>query len=108
MFIDARLPVRFAPLADRTPGEALLTDGSNEAAPPLARFSLQAGHTPDCLCCLPRSGAALALARLFRERAVGQGEPFRGVVAVVSPEGEAAIRVALATDPLVSGRFRLA
>jgi hypothetical protein len=108
MLIDARLPVRFARREDRAPGEALLTDGTAQAEPPFAKFDLQAGHMPDCLCCAPRSGAALALATLFRERATGQGTPFRGVLAVVGPEGEAAVRAALAEDPLASGRFKLA
>jgi hypothetical protein len=107
MSIDARLPVRFAPIEERTPDEAVLTDRLAAGVPPFARFSVRAGHQPDCLCCAPRSGAALALATLFRERAVGPGRPFRGVLAVVGPEGEAAVRAALVEDPLAAGRFRL-
>ena len=107
MFVDARLPVRFGPIDGRKPDEAVLTDGDHDAAPPFARFSPEAGHAVDCLCCLPRSGAARALADLFRARAVGQGPPFRGVLAVVGPTGETAVRAALADDPVASGRFRL-
>jgi hypothetical protein len=103
--IDARLPVRFAPLHTRRPDEAVLTDGA--AAPaPSARFMPAGGaHGAGCACCVPRSGAATALATLFRERAVG-GPAFAGVLAVVGAAGEAAVRAALAADPLVSARFR--
>ncbi len=98
MFIDARLPLRFGPIEDRAPDEAVLTD---------AEIGATAGHAVDCLCCTPRSGAALALGALFRARAVGEGPPFRGVLAVVGPAAEAAIRAALADDPVASGRFKL-
>ncbi len=108
MLIDARLPVRFGSVQDRVSGDAVLTDQPIETAPPYATFTLQAGQIPDCLCCTARNGAAVSLSALFRERAVGQGPPFRSVLAVVGREGEAAIRTALRDDPLASGRFRLA
>ena len=107
MRIDARVPVRFGPLSSRTPDEAVLTDGI-EAAAPSAAFRLIDGHPLDCICCTPRTGAALALATLFRARAIAAGPAFRGVLAVVGPAGEAAVRDALAADTLVCGRFRIA
>jgi hypothetical protein len=109
MFIDARLPVRFGPVRDRTADDAVLTDAGEVPAPPSVAFrSSAAGHTVDCACCSPRSEAALALAGLFRDRAMGACQPFRRVLAVVGPEGEAAVRAALESDPVASGRFRLA
>lgn len=107
LFLDARIPLRFGPLHDRMPNEAVLTDG-NAAAPPQARFGPDpAGHPKDCLCCISRSAAATALAVLFRERVLSSGPPFGGVLAVVSPAGEGAVRQALLADPLVAGRYRL-
>ena len=108
MFIDARIPIRFGPLDSRAIDEAALLDDARQAGAPAARFEPgPAGHPSDCTCCTPRSGAAAALAALFRERAVGTRAPFRAVLADVGPLGEAAIRAALADDPVVSGRYRL-
>ncbi len=106
-FIDARLPVRFGVLSERQPGEAVLSDGPDAAAPFARLGAATSGHPAECSCCLPRSGAALALAALFRERAVGRGTAFDGVLAVVGPEAEQAVRAALTDDPIVSGRYRL-
>ena len=109
MYIDARLPVRFGLMDSRAPGEALLLDCDIAAEEPLARFTTgPTQHAIDCACCVPRSGAATALAMLFRARAIGQGPPFRGVLAVVDHDGEAAVRAALEQDPMVAGRYRLA
>ena len=109
MRIDARLPLRFGPLDSRRPNEAVLTDGV-EAQAPMARFAVVTGpglpHGPDCACCLPRSAAATALSDLFRTRAIASGTAFQGVLAVVGEGGEAAVRSALADDPVVSARFR--
>jgi hypothetical protein len=102
MFIDARLPVRFGPLDSRAADEAVLSDEDLAAA----GGSVPA-HAPGCVCCTPRSGAAAALAALFRARAVGHGPAFKGVLAVVGPAGEAAVRAAVSEDPVVSGRYRL-
>ena len=108
MRIDARLPLRFGPLESRAAHEAVLLDHDAPAPQPAAWFTpAQVDHPNDCACCVPRAGAALALAALFRDRAVGQGAPFQGVVAVVGVEGEAAVRAALESDPVVSGRYRL-
>ena len=111
MFIDARIPVRFAALDTRIADEAVLTDAHDPAPPPALCFEpdpANAAHPIDCACCQPRSAAGSALATLFRDRALATGPAFKGVLAVVSPTGEAAIRAALETDPLVSARFRLA
>ncbi len=74
-----------------------------------ATFSVaEAPHPAGCACCLPRSEAAAALGRLFLARARGDVAFFRRVVAVtMTPQGEAAVRAAVAEDPLISGRFRL-
>ena len=42
-----------------------------------------------------------------RSLAVGRGTAFDGVLAVVGPDSERAVRAALTDDPLVSGRYRL-
>ena len=106
--IDARLPLRFGPLQTRTTDDAVLLDDDTAASAPLGRFTTgQGAHPPGCACCSPRSAAAQALATLFHERATSQGPAFRAVLAVVGPHGEAAIRAALAVDPLVSARYRL-
>jgi hypothetical protein len=52
--------------------------------------------------------AAEALRTLFLARARGTARFFTEVVAVVeTPAGEAAVRAAVAGDPLVSARYRL-
>ena len=107
VWLDARLPIRFGPLDSRRPDEAVLSDGTNAAARAMSFVPGEAEHAADCACCTPRGAAAIALAALFRDRAVASGPAFRGVLATVSPAGEAAIRAALETDPLVSARFRL-
>ncbi len=107
--IDARLPLRFGALHSRQPDEAVLLDSLAPCSAPLVRIGTEGqGHTADCVCCGGRSAAGLALAALFRERAVSTAPPFRAVLAVVGPETEAAIRAALTEDAVASGRFRLA
>ena len=111
MFIDARIPIRFGPVGTRLPGEAVLTDGA-AVPPPQAGFATPSQHDSSqhpagCPCCLPRSEAATALSRLFRERALSTGPAFNGVLAAVSPAGEQAVRAALEADPAVAGRYRL-
>ena len=100
MRIDARLPLRFGPSETLRPDEALLTDASIAPA--------TSPHGAACACCIPRSGAALALATLFRNRATGSGPPFRAVLASVGRANEDALKAALESDPVASGRFRLA
>ena len=85
-----------------------MTDMPLKVDPPMTQFSRgQLPHVLGCACCLPRSGAATALAALFRSRAVN-GAEYRSVLAVVTSDGEAAIRAALTSDILAAARFRLA
>ena len=107
MLIDARLPIRFGALHERRGGEAVLSDGPDAPAPFARIETTGRGHPAECSCCVPRSTAALALAALFRGRAVGSGPAFGSVLAVVGPDAERAIRAALVDDPLVAGRYRL-
>ena len=109
MTLDARLPIRFGPLHSRTAGEALISDTIAGAEPPAATFTIvQTGHLNGCLCCMPRTGAALALASLFRTRATSNALLFGSVLAVVTPGGEAALRAALSNDVMAAARYRLA
>ena len=104
---DSRIPLRFGGLDSQAAGEALLLDADIGAVAP----RLQAGrnaHPAGCMCCFRLSPEASALAQLFRRRATGQEAWFTGVLVVVNPNRQAAIRTALRDDPLVSGRFRLA
>lgn len=110
MFVDARIPVRFGRVEDAGPEDALLVEGEGEPVPgrAVAWFRPGAGpHAPGCACCAPRGAAAEALTRLFLDRVRGRVPHFRAVVAAVSGAGgEAAVRAAVADDPLVSVRFR--
>ena len=108
MWIDARIPIRFGLLTSRGPHEAVLAEGG--APGPGAWAVIEgrgAGHLADCACCRPRSGAAVALGLLFRQRATGDMPPFKAVLAAVGPEGEAAVREAVRDDPVAAARFRL-
>jgi hypothetical protein len=111
--IDARVPVRFASPGQGAEASAWLAQG--DAPVPtgavLARFSLPPSlpeHPPGCACCVPRGPVARALSDLFLARARGEVAFFREVLAVVQDAaGEAAIRDALARDPVLQARFRL-
>lgn len=95
---DARVPVVFGAAADARDGDAMLPD----MAPATT------GHVPACACCVQRTPAAEVLGRLFQQRARGEVAFFRRVVVKSDAGGEDAIRAALASDPVVSARFRLA
>lgn len=108
--IDARIPIFFRNAAMDGLGAALLLEG--ELAAPdgavVARFSpALPTHTPGCPCCAPRGDAARALGKLFLARARGETALFGSVVAVCTTAGRAEVMAALASDPLVSARFRL-
>jgi hypothetical protein len=92
---DDRIPVLFGgePGAD----EAVLAEGA------WARGL--AGHVPGCACCAPRGGAAEALRAFYLARARGERD-FALVRVRASAAGEALVRVALAGDLFVAGRFR--
>lgn len=74
-----------------------------DAAPDAAR-----GHAAFCACCVPRGAAAAALGRLFLARARGEVAFFSRLAVAATPAGEAAVRAALAGDPLVRARYRTA
>ena len=114
MRIDARLPLRFGTSADARDGDAVLLS-HGEPAPsgvPAAWFEgkvdTAAGHPVGCACCTPRNAAAQALSLLFLRRGRGEVAAFRTVLAVVGATDADLVRAALQSDPLVSGRFRLA
>jgi hypothetical protein len=108
--MDARIPIRFG--TEPAAGEAVLVEGDApvQAGRAVARVRLPAAsaHSAGCACCVSRGPAAEALAHLFLARARGDVAWFGEVVAVMTtPEGEAAVRAALADDPVVSARYRL-
>jgi hypothetical protein len=114
VFLDARIPVRFADAAPVAADAAWLIQG-DAAAPPgaaVARFVLPdrlPSHPTDCACCVPRGPVAEALTRLFLARARGEAAFFRQVIAVpADAAGRSAISAALRDDPMLAGRFRLA
>jgi len=113
LFVDARVPVRFGSVSDTDAGSALLIEGDAPAPDgvAVARFTAEAPagpHPPGCPCCATRSPAAVALAALFLARARGEVVFFRTVVAVCpAPEGQAAVRAAVESDPLVLAWFRV-
>ena len=97
LMVDARIVIVFGAASEAQQDDAVLTD------------NLAAGsHPAGCLCCTPRSAAAESLGRLFVQRARGEVAFFRRVLVVMDTAGEAAVRTALQSDPVVSARFRLA
>ena len=111
IFVDARIPVTFAPAATAGRGDAVLIDGEG-AVPegvPVARIqATPPGHAADCTCCAPRGPVAEALHHLFLARARGACAFYTRVVVSAGAEGEAAIRQALANDAFLAGRYRVA
>jgi len=114
MRIDARLPLRFGTPADARDGDAVLLSQGAPAPPGLPAAWLgkgmdtAAGHPAGCACCAPRNAAAQALSLLFLRRGRGEVAAFRTVLAAVGAADADLVRTALLSDPLVSGRFRLA
>ena len=118
IFVDARVKLRIGTADAAGPYGALLIEGEADAPEGAthARFTLPhsstlaegAAHPSGCACCLPRGPVAEALSRLFLQRVRGEVAYFSEIVAVPgSSEGEAAIRAALQTDPVIAARFRL-
>ena len=108
MFVDARVPVVFASIAEAEPDDALLIEG-DEPVPEgrvVVRLADTAtpSHAAGCVCCVPRSAVGSALASLFLARGRGEVAFFRRVVAVTADPS--AVRAALHDDPLASGWFR--
>ena len=120
--IDARVPVRLATAIDITAEEAtlVLVDEDLNLLPPPGRIPLRparfappheevlSGTAPSCACCTGRSPFATELGALFTERATGTAPFFRAILAVGTKRGLEHARAALATDPLLLGRYRLA
>ena len=112
IYLDARVKLRIGTADAAGPRDALLIEGEADAPERAtqARFTLPQGtaHPSGCGCCLPRGPVAEALSRLFLQRVRGEVAYFSEIVAVPgSPDGEAAIRAALQTDPVIAARFRL-
>ena len=112
-WLDARIPVLLGGAIPGPDDAALVEIGA--ASPPgtppctaLGQFTPDADHPAGCTCCAARQAAALALDRLFLQRARGEVPFFRRVAAVLATErGEASLRAALASDPVVAARYRL-
>ncbi len=107
-WLDARIPIFVG--ADPAPGDAALVETGASPPPgvPYALFEAEVPHPAGCACCAGRAGAALALDRLFLLRARGEVAFFKRVAAVLATAaGEAGVRAALASDPVVSARYRL-
>lgn len=111
--LDARIPVRFARCAEGA-GESAWLAQDGVAVPggvPVVWFRLppsSLGNPWGCACCVPRGPVAEALGRLFLARARGEMAFFRNVRVVTrDAAGEAAVRDALAHDPVLSARYRL-
>jgi hypothetical protein len=110
--LDARIPVLCAAAPDVAADDeraAWLVETGDAAAPDAVAVehfaAAQPSHPAGCACCAPRGPIAEALRRLFMARAKG---PFFSVVRVAaSAAGEAAVRDALANDPMIAAWFRV-
>jgi hypothetical protein len=114
---DTLIPVVFDSRPSSAAGDAVLMEASGAGSRlrmetgSTAIFSVArpGGHPAACACCAPRGAVAEALGRLFLARVRGEIPFFRRVVAVaVTEAGAAAVREALASDPLTAARYRLA
>jgi hypothetical protein len=90
VFVDARIPVVFG--ADPGPTDAVFAPEGG------------ATHPAACACCVARSPDAAALDMLFLQRVRGEVAWFTRVVIL---QDDPALRAAIATDPVLSARFRL-
>ena len=109
-FLDARIPLVFGQQEEAGPTDALLLEGEGEPARGRDFFQPDqpTAHPVDCTCCTPRTGAAMALARLILARGRGTGIFFTRVIVVArTPGGRAAVLAALDNDPIVSCVCRL-
>lgn len=95
--MDMRIPVVIGGAPDATRGDVSLAVAEELT-----------NHATGCDCCVARSIAGTALGQLFLARARGETPWFTRVVATCpSAAAEASLRVALASDPVASARFRL-
>jgi hypothetical protein len=112
-WLDARIPVLLGGAIPGPDDAALVETGavpspSLRSCIALGEFTPTADHPVGCTCCAARPAAALALDRLFLRRARGEVPFFRRVAAVLTTaDGEASLRTALTSDPVVSARYRL-
>ena len=97
LMVDARVEVVFGRASEAREGDVVLSEGLAGVCHPIG-----------CACCTPRSASADALSRLFLQRARGEVAFFRRVLVDADEVGQAAVRIALQSDPVVSARFRLA
>ena len=106
-----RIPVLFGAVPAETDAVWLVENGAERPVSGYAEhFTLppaKFGHIIGCNCCTPRGPAADALTRLFRARATGTAPFFKIVIVHASPEGEAALRDAIAGDVVTAARYRL-
>ena len=89
-FVDPSIPVVFG--ARPGPEDAVIVPA--DASP----------HPVGCACCLARSPDAAALDRLFLQRVRGDVPWFKRVVVATE---DTMLRAVIATDPVLSARFRL-
>ena len=90
LFVDARIPVLFD--ADPAPDDAVLS------------LTDAVAHPLDCACCVARHPHATELDRLFLQRVRGEVPWFRRVVICGA---DAELRAAIATDAVLSARYRV-
>jgi hypothetical protein len=112
---DPRIPVAFLPdgaalaawLGAGGPA-ALLTDaaGSEPGVVAIQRFEPRALHRFGCACCAGRSAAAVALDRLFQDRARDRSPWFDRVAVTGSDAARAQVAAALREDALSLARYR--
>jgi hypothetical protein len=87
---------------------AVLTDAAVTApgATAVERFEARPPHRFGCRCCAGRSGAAMALDRLFQARARAQCGWFDRVVVLAAGIGQSQVAAALRDDALALARYR--
>jgi hypothetical protein len=106
---DMRIPIFFG-IPPRSDDAVLVEEGQTAPSEGYAvRFSPPAGpsHKFNCTCCTFRGPASTALGQLFRARATGVAPFFKRVVVLASPQGETAVREALAGDVMAAARFQI-
>jgi hypothetical protein len=100
------IPLAIAPHPAPDPGAALVLVGPGPAPPGFALVrhagAAAAAQAGGCACCSRPSDLVTALRRLAIERAKGEVDFRRVVVA-----GDAGLRAELARDPFLAARFRL-
>ena len=107
--LDARIPVVLGKPEEAGADDALLLEGDGPAEPGKEWFQADApsAHSSGCACCLPRSSADMAFARLILARGRGTGPFFKRVIAVTSTIGGlACVKAALERDPLTSACYK--